>query len=63
MADKYAAKALLARVHLQLGNYAEALTAANDVLANSGHSLASSFARAFNNDSDSSEDIFAFQVT
>ena len=62
-ADKYAAKALLARVHLQLGNYAEALTAANDVLANSGHSLASSFAGAFNNDSDSSEDIFAFQVT
>ena len=61
-ADRYAAQALLARVYLQQGNYASALAAANDVLQNSGHSLASSFARAFNNDSDSSEDIFAFQV-
>ena len=40
-----------------------ALAAANDVLQNSGHSLASSFAGAFNNDSDGPEDIFAFQVT
>ena len=62
-ADKYAAQALLARVYLQQGNYASALAAANDVLANSGHSLASSFAGAFNNDSDGPEDIFAFQVT
>ena len=62
-ADRYAAQALLARVYLQQGNYASALAAANDVLQNSGHSLASTFAGAFNNDSDGPEDIFSFQVT
>jgi hypothetical protein len=53
----------LARVYLQQGNYAAARDAANDVLLNSGHSLASNFAGAFNNDSDGTEDIFALQVT
>jgi hypothetical protein len=62
-ADKYAAQALLARVYLQQGNYTDARDAADDVLANSGHSLATNFASAFNNDVDSSEDIFSFQVT
>jgi len=62
-ADKYAAEALLARVQLQQGNFAAARDAANSVIMNSGHSLTSSFAAAFNNDADSSEDIFAFQVT
>ena len=63
LADKYAAKALLARVYFQQGNYAAARDAANDVLTNSGHSLAGTFAGAFNNDADGSEDIFTFQVT
>ncbi len=62
-ADKYAAQALLARVYLQQGDYANALTAANDVIANSGHSLTPAYAGAFNNDGDSSEDIFAWQIT
>ncbi|KAA1247965.1 RagB/SusD family nutrient uptake outer membrane protein [Aquimarina sp. RZ0] len=62
-ADKYAAQALLARVYFQQGNYAAARDAANDVLRNSGHQLASTYAGAFNNDSDSVEDIFSFQVT
>jgi len=62
-ADKYAAKALLARVYLQQGNYGAARDAANDVLTNSGHVLAGSFAGAFNNDADGAEDIFTFQVT
>lgn len=62
-ADKYAAQALLARVHLQMGNYEEARDAAHDVIENSGHSLTSTYAAAFNNDVDSSEDVFAFQVT
>lgn len=62
-ADKYAAKALLARVYLQQGNYPDARDAANEVLSNSGHSLMSTFAGAFNNDTDSDEDIFTFQVT
>ncbi len=62
-ADKYAAKALLARVYLQQKNYLAARDAANEVIQNSGHSLASDFGAAFNNDIDSSEDIFAMQVT
>lgn len=62
-ADRYAAQALLARIHLYLGNYEEARDAAHDVLENSGHALASTFAEAFNNDSDGPEDIFAMQVT
>ncbi len=62
-ADKFAAKALLARVYFQQGNYAAARDAAHEVLTSSGHSLASSFSAAFNNDSDSVEDVFAFQVT
>ena len=62
-ADKYAAQAMLARVYLQQGNYAAARDAADDVLQNSGHSLTSTFAGAFNNDTDSNEDLFALQVT
>lgn len=61
--DRYAAQAMLARVYLQQGNYAAARDAANDVLANSGHSLAGTFGGAFNNSTDGPEDIFAFQVT
>ncbi|MGB6151557.1 MAG: RagB/SusD family nutrient uptake outer membrane protein [Pricia sp.] len=62
-ADKYAAQALLARVYLQQGNYAAARDAANDVLQNSGHSLAPTFDGAFNNETDGPEIIFAFQKT
>lgn len=62
-ADRFAAQALLARLYLQQGNYAAARDAADDVLQNSGHSLTVDFASAFNNDEDSSEDIFAWQIT
>lgn len=62
-ADKYAAAAMLARVFLQQGNYAAARDAADDVLNNSGHALASSYADAFNNDEDGVEDVFAWQIT
>ncbi|SEL39066.1 RagB/SusD domain-containing protein [Aquimarina amphilecti] len=62
-ADKYAAQALLARVYLQQGNFAGARDAANDVLQNSGHSLTATYDAAFNNDGNSSEDIFAWQIT
>ncbi len=62
-ADKYSAEALLARVQLHVGNYGEARDAADDVIEKSGHSLTDSYAGAFNNDVDSSEDVFAFQVT
>lgn len=62
-ADKYAAQALLARVYLQKGQYALARDAANDVISNSNHTLSSTFAEAFNHDSDGPEDLFSFQVT
>lgn len=62
-ADKYAAQSLLARVYLQQGNFEAAITAADDVIKNSGHMLESTFALAFNNDDDSNEDIFSWQIT
>lgn len=62
-ADKFSAQALLARVYLQQGNFAPARDAANDVLQNSGHTLTSDFASAFNNAENSIEDIFAWQIT
>jgi tetratricopeptide (TPR) repeat protein len=62
-ADKFAAKGVLARLYLQQGNYAAARDAAHDVLQNSGHSLTATFAEAFNNGTDSQEDIFAWQIT
>ncbi len=62
-ADRYAAQALLARVYFQQENYAAARDAANDVLLNSGHSLAPTFDDVFNKEGDGPEDIFSFQVT
>ena len=62
-ADKYAARALLARVYLQQGNYALARDAANDVIENSGHSLSQTYAGAFNHETDKDEDVFAIQIT
>ena len=62
-ADRYSAQGLLARVQLQRGDFANARDAANDVIQNSDHMLAGTFADAFNRDSDGIEDVFAFQVT
>ncbi len=62
-ADAYAAEALLARVALQTGDYETARDAADAVIQESGHELATTYAEAFNNDSNSDEDVFAFQVT
>ncbi|SHL91670.1 RagB/SusD family nutrient uptake outer membrane protein [Flavobacterium xanthum] len=62
-ADKYAAKALLARVYLQQGNYPAARDAAHDVIENSGRTLSTKYANAFNHDVNQSEDIFAIQIT
>lgn len=61
-ADKYSAEALLARVQLHIGNYEQARDAANDVIENSGRMLTATYAEAFNNDENSSEDLFDFQV-
>jgi hypothetical protein len=62
-ADKYAAKALLARVYLQQGNYPAARDAAHEVIENSGRTLSTKYANAFNHDVNQSEDIFAIQIT
>lgn len=63
LADKYAAQALLARVYFQQGNYAAARDAADDVLANSGHTLAPDFNSVWDKETDGPEDIFSFAVT
>jgi starch-binding outer membrane protein, SusD/RagB family len=60
-ANKYAAEAILARVYMAEARYAEAATLANDVIENGGYSLTTSFSAAFNNATNSSEDIFAIQ--
>ena len=62
-ADKYAAKALLARVYLQQENYTEARNAAHEVITNSGHALSNNFAAAFNHEVDQIEDVFSVQIT
>jgi hypothetical protein len=62
-ANKYAAKALLARVYLQQGNFPAARDAANEVIQNSGRSLSTSYDAAFNHDSNQNEDVFAIQIT
>ena len=58
-----AATALMARVYLQMGMYAEARDAASAVIGSGVYSLTTEFDAAFNNGTNSSEDIFAIQVT
>lgn len=66
-ATKYAAAALLARVYLQQGRYAEAAAAANRAIANSGFSLTPTYSDEFYQGVDlvptTSEDIFTIQNT
>jgi hypothetical protein len=63
-ATNYAAKAMLARVYLHMGDYTNARDMAHDVITNGGYSLVGSYANAFNNsNTNTSEDIFATQVT
>lgn len=67
-ASSGAANALLARVYLQKGDYANARDAANTVidLKVEGlpvYSLQTSYDAVFNNDNNTSEDIFATQIT
>lgn len=62
-ADKYTARALLARVYLQQQNYIQAAICANDVIINGGYSLSANFGAAFNHASKEREDIFSIQIT
>jgi tetratricopeptide (TPR) repeat protein len=60
-ATKYSALAFLSRVYLSQARYDEAAEAANEVIESGRFSLVSTFDKAFNNASNSSEDIFAIQ--
>jgi tetratricopeptide (TPR) repeat protein len=61
--NKYTAYAFLARLYMAEGKYAEAATAANEIIASGAYALTSTYAAAFNNTSNSTEDIFGIQQT
>jgi len=60
-ATSFAARAVLARVYLQMSNYAGAATEASYVIENGPFTLTPTQLQAFNNSANSSEDIFALQ--
>lgn len=62
-ATTYAASAILSRVYLQMGDYAKARDESNIVIASGRYELTSTYPEAFNNDGNSTEDIFAVQVS
>jgi starch-binding outer membrane protein, SusD/RagB family len=62
-ASSGAANALLARVYLQKGDYAKSRNAANAVIGSGDYALQKTYAGVFNNDNNTSEDIFATQIT
>ena len=62
-ASSGAANALLARVYLQKGDYVNARIAADKVIASGAYELMTSYDKVFNNDNNTTEDIFATQIT
>lgn len=62
-ASSGAAKALLARVYLQKGEYDKARDNASAVIESGMYSILPSYASVFDNDNNSPEDIFATQIT
>jgi tetratricopeptide (TPR) repeat protein len=64
-ANSVAAYAVLARAYLQMGDYANALTATNNALseASGNYAILPDYADAFNRDANSFEDVFSMQVT
>ncbi|MEM6633505.1 MAG: RagB/SusD family nutrient uptake outer membrane protein [Bacteroidota bacterium] len=63
LATTYAASALLSRVYLMQENFAEALNEASRVIEMGGFELVANYADAFNQSGNTSEDIFAIEVT
>lgn len=59
----YACQAWLCRLHMQKNDYPAAVTAANNVINGNTYQLTGSALDAFNNPSNSTEDIFAIQQT
>ena len=62
-ATKSTAAALLSRVYLMQGKYADARQAAHRVITSGNYSLTPTFDEAFNNKTNSTEDVFASQGT
>lgn len=62
-ANKWAAAAILSRVYLQQGDYAKARDAASSVIESGQFNLLVDYEDVFNRDQNSSEDIFAIQLT
>lgn len=62
-ADKSTVNTILSRVYLQMSNYVDARDAANDAIQQSGASLVPTYRFAFAQDGNTSEDIFAIQVS
>ncbi len=62
-ATRGAAEALLARVYLQMGEFASARDLANSVIESGNYDLEGDFANAFNQDANPDEYIFAMQVS
>lgn len=60
-ADSYAAGSMLARVYLQQGKFKEAASEADQVIESGNYQLMASPTKAFNNASNTGEDIFALQ--
>ncbi len=60
-ATSFAARAVLARVYLQMSNYAGAATEASYIIENGPFTLMPTPLQAFNNSANSAEDIFALQ--
>src|SRR6185295_7721569 len=62
-ANSYTAEAFLSRVYLNMQDYTNAATMANDVIQSGNYTLTSNYDQAFNNASNSNEDIFGIQQT
>jgi starch-binding outer membrane protein, SusD/RagB family len=62
-ANTYAASAMLSRAHLIRQEYAAARDEAHRVISSGNYAMTPTYAAAFNNDANSSEDVFAIQIT
>jgi hypothetical protein len=60
-ATSWAARAVLSRIYLQTGQYSAAAAEANNIIENGPFTLVGHPLQAFNNSSNSPEDIFSFQ--
>lgn len=61
-ANKFCAEFVLSRVYLQMEDYTTARDKADDIINNGSYSLTNTYAAEFNNEENSSEDIFDAQV-